>query len=310
MAGMVRAAAVDTNVAEAVGEGRRAVAIAEAGADQALLAALGGYARALYLAGDIDAAWAAALQAVEHPDAARHVPGHAFARSTLALAAAERGRVEMARNHAAVARSLVGAMGSSRSWLGANASAAIGLVHAYEGDLVEAERELASAQHFFRDEVTTVHQAWLLLLLARVRCRRGRLGDAEATLRSAREAIRELDDGGRVPWMAADVGRELTEAQSRAAVGELLDPPSPAELAVLRLLESELSVRQIGEELFLSANTVRTHSRSIYRKLSVNSRADAVARADALGLIGNRIHPCDSRDPLEDGRSGPARVPE
>ena len=115
-------------------------------------------------------------------------------------------------------------------------------MHAYEGDLAEAERELASAEHFFRDEVTTVHQAWLLLLLARVRCRRGRLGDAEATLQSAREAIRELEDGGRVPWLAADVGRELAEAQSRAAVGELLDPPSPAELAVLRLLD----VRSVG----------------------------------------------------------------
>ena len=70
---------------------------------------------------------------------------------------------------------------------------------------------------------------------------------------------------------------------------------------MLRLLDSELSVRQIGEELFLSANTVRTHTRSIYRKLSVNSRADAVARAGALGLLGNRIHPCDSGDPLHDG---------
>ena len=310
VAGTVRAAAVDTNVAEAVREGRRAVAIAEAEADPALVAALSGYARALYLAGELDAAWASALRAVEHPDAPRRAPGHAFARSTLALVAAERRRLEMARHHAAVARSLVGAVGSSRSWLGANASAAIGLVHASAGDLVEAERELASAEHFFRDEVTTVHQAWLLLLLARVRCRRGRLGDAEATLQSAREAIRELEDGGRVPWLAADVGRELAEAQSRAAVGELLDPPSPAELTVLRLLDSDLSVRQIGEELFLSANTVRTHTRSIYRKLCVNSRADAVARAGALGLVGNRIHPCDSGDPLDDGRSGAATVLE
>jgi LuxR family maltose regulon positive regulatory protein len=56
-------------------------------------------------------------------------------------------------------------------------------------------------------------------------------------------------------------------------------------MAVLRLLDSELSVRQIAQELFLSANTVRTHTRSIYRKLGVSSRADAVARADALGLV-------------------------
>ena len=310
VAGMVRAAAVDTNVGEAVREGRRAAAIAEAGADAAFVAAFGGYARALYLAGEVEDAWAAALRAVEHPDAPRRAPGHAFARSTLALVAAERGQVEMARHHAAVARSLVGAIGSSRSWLGANASAAIGLAHAYEGDLGEAERELTSAEHFFRDEVPTVHHAWLLLLLARVRCRRGRLGDAEATLQSARGAISELEDGGRVPWLAADVGRELSEAQSRAAVGELLDPPSPAELTVLRLLDTDLSVRQIGEELFLSANTVRTHKRSLYRKLRVNTRADAVARAGALGLIGDRIHPGESGDPTGDGGSEPATVVE
>ena len=285
VAGMVRAAAAETDVGEAVLEGRRAVAIAEVEADAALVAALGGYARALYLAGETDAAWASALRAIEHPDAARRAPGHAFARSTLALVAAERGRLDTARIHATEARSLVGAVGSSRSWLGANASAAVGLVHAGEGNLAEAERELASAEHFFRDEVATVHHAWLLLLLARVRCRRGRVGDAEATLRSAREAIRELADGGRIPSLAEDVRREVAQARRRATAGELLEPPSKAEMAVLRLLDSELSVRQIAQELFLSANTVRTHTRSIYRKLSVSSRADAVARADALGLV-------------------------
>ena len=77
---------------------------------------------------------------------------------------------------------------------------------------------------------------------------------------------------------------------------------------MLRLLDTDLSVRQIGEELFLSANTVRTHKRSIYRKLSVNSRADAVARAGALGLVGNRIHPGDSGGSTDDGGSGPATV--
>jgi LuxR family maltose regulon positive regulatory protein len=56
-------------------------------------------------------------------------------------------------------------------------------------------------------------------------------------------------------------------------------------LAVLRLLASDLSARQIGEELFLSHNTVRSHMRAIYRKLGVGSRADATARASALGLF-------------------------
>jgi ATP/maltotriose-dependent transcriptional regulator MalT len=71
----------------------------------------------------------------------------------------------------------------------------------------------------------------------------------------------------------------------------MLELPSTAELAVLRLLASEQSVRQIGEALFLSPNTVRSHTRSIYRKLGVNSRADAVARAEALGLLGQKESP-------------------
>ena len=103
--------------------------------------------------------------------------------------------------------------------------------------------------------------------------------------------MRELADGGRVPSLADEVSRELAAARSRAAGGELLEPPSKAELAMLRLLDSELSVRQIAQELFLSVNTVRTHSRSIFRKLNVNSRADAVARADALGLLGQSDSP-------------------
>ena len=44
-----------------------------------------------------------------------------------------------------------------------------------------------------------MHHTWLLLVLARVRLRRGRLAEAETSLRSAREALAELSDSGRVP---------------------------------------------------------------------------------------------------------------
>ena len=54
---------------------------------------------------------------------------------------------------------------------------------------------------------------------------------------------------------------------------------------MLRLLASDLSQREIGAELFLSLNTVKTHTRSLYRKLGVTSREEAVERADALGLL-------------------------
>jgi LuxR family maltose regulon positive regulatory protein len=291
VAGMVRASAVDNDVGQAVREGQRAVALAETDADAVLVAALGGHSRALYLAGELDDAWTAGLRAIEHPDAAHRTPGHAFARSTLALIAAERGRPAVARLHAEKAKALVGAVGSSRSWLGANASAAVGVVLALEGRFADAERELANAERFFRDEVATVHHAWLLAVLARVRCQRGRLDEAEETLAAARDTLSDLADSGRVTAIADAVGQDIAHARGRAQTGEVLEPPSGAELTVLRMLATDLSVREIGGALFLSPNTIRTHTRAIYRKLAVNTRADAVARAEALGLLGQLESP-------------------
>ena len=60
---------------------------------------------------------------------------------------------------------------------------------------------------------------------------------------------------------------------------------SKSELAVLRLFDAERSAREIGGELYLSHNTVKTHIRAIYRKLGVRTREDALARAEALGLL-------------------------
>ena len=55
---------------------------------------------------------------------------------------------------------------------------------------------------------------------------------------------------------------------------------------MLRLLATDLSVREIAAELCLSPNTVRSHTRAIYRKLGVDSRAQAVATtADLRGFL-------------------------
>ena len=194
-------------------------------------------------------------------------------------------------DHAEKAKAIVGRIGTSRSWLGANASAALGSVLAAEGDLVEAERELATAERLFRDEVPTLHHAWLMVSLARVQLRRGRLDEAEATLRSAREALDDLSDSGFVPALADEVARELETAKDRASSGEMLEQPSAAELEVLRLLVTDLSKREMGERLFLSPNTIRSHRRALYQKLGVHSRAEAVARATALGLLGQADSP-------------------
>jgi LuxR family transcriptional regulator, maltose regulon positive regulatory protein len=284
-AAMVRAATAEGGVHEAVEAGRRAVELGMAGADEALVAALGAHARALYFAGADDAALAAATRAIEHPDIERRPPGHAFARSTLAMVAADRGELARAREHAETARRIVGRVGNSRTWLGANSAVALGMVLTAEGSFPEAERELVYAEGVFDDEVPTVHHAWVVVLLAQVRCRRGHLKAAESGLELARREITVLPDVGRITAMVAELERELRELRMRVDDGELLTTPTAAELAVLRLLPSDLSAREIGAELFVSSNTVRSHMRKIYRKLGVSSRADAVARASALGLI-------------------------
>ncbi len=65
----------------------------------------------------------------------------------------------------------------------------------------------------------------------------------------------------------------------------LVEPLSERELEVLRLLGGELDGPDIARELSVSLATVRTHTRSIYAKLGVNSRRAAVRRAAELGLL-------------------------
>lgn len=64
-----------------------------------------------------------------------------------------------------------------------------------------------------------------------------------------------------------------------------MPPLTRRELIILRLLAGDLSFRGIGSELFISYNTVRTHIASIYRKLGVNNRHDAVKRGRTKGFI-------------------------
>ena len=87
-------------------------------------------------------------------------------------------------------------------------------------------------------------------------------------------------------------------ARARAAVARpqtVLEPAlehrppsealSPAETRVLRYLPTVLSLREIGDELYLSVNTIKVHVRHIYAKLEVHSRRGAAERARAIGLL-------------------------
>ena len=76
-----------------------------------------------------------------------------------------------------------------------------------------------------------------------------------------------------------------------AAQAGLIEPLSARELDVLRLLGTHLDGPAIARELYVSLNTVRTHTKNIYAKLGVNDRAAAVRRAQELDLMprsGNR----------------------
>jgi LuxR family maltose regulon positive regulatory protein len=56
------------------------------------------------------------------------------------------------------------------------------------------------------------------------------------------------------------------------------------ELVVLRYLTSRLTTSEIAQEMYVSVNTVRTHTKAVYRKLGVGSRRDAVTEAQRVGI--------------------------
>jgi LuxR family transcriptional regulator, maltose regulon positive regulatory protein len=74
-------------------------------------------------------------------------------------------------------------------------------------------------------------------------------------------------------------------ASQPAGPGPPLEPLSDSEIRVLRYLPTHLSAPEIAAELYVSPNTVKTHMRHLYAKLGTHRRADAVARARALGLL-------------------------
>jgi LuxR family maltose regulon positive regulatory protein len=79
--------------------------------------------------------------------------------------------------------------------------------------------------------------------------------------------------------------RALRDRLEGEAPQALSDPLNERELTVLRFLPTNLSAAEIGNELFLSVNTVKTHMRKLYAKLGAHTRAEAVERGRALGLL-------------------------
>jgi LuxR family maltose regulon positive regulatory protein len=110
----------------------------------------------------------------------------------------------------------------------------------------------------------------------------GELDVARVLFRTASDA-RVLEPDAALALSLVDrLGAELEDASQSRLIGET---PTVAERRVLELLPTHAPLQEIAETLFISRNTVKSHTLSIYRKLAVSSRSDAVTKARALGLL-------------------------
>jgi LuxR family transcriptional regulator, maltose regulon positive regulatory protein len=78
-------------------------------------------------------------------------------------------------------------------------------------------------------------------------------------------------------------------ALSGAGANPLLgSDPTPAELRVLRLLDSDLTLAEIASELYVTRDTVKSHTRRLYRRLGASTRDGALGVARERGLLEQR----------------------
>jgi LuxR family maltose regulon positive regulatory protein len=111
------------------------------------------------------------------------------------------------------------------------------------------------------------------------------VADAQGTrilLREAEDVLQRRQDLGGLSTSLAAL-RHQVESMRLAAPGA--STLTAAELRLLPFLATHLSFREIGEKLYVSANTVRTQAGSVYRKLIVTSRSEAIERAREFGLL-------------------------
>ena len=115
----------------------------------------------------------------------------------------------------------------------------------------------------------------------------GRVGMA-LTIQGVRELLGEHPTHRTAHGAHLQVLRDLLageEPEATATPSTLQEPLKERELAVLRFLSTNLTAAEIGNELFLSVHTVKTHMRKLYAKLDVHTRAEAVQQGRALGLL-------------------------
>lgn len=159
---------------------------------------------------------------------------------------------------------------------------ALGEDLAARGELDDARPELERAVKVLRDFGQPLDLAYALIIQTSLLRALGERDAAAAAEEAAAALVSDCPDPGILSQRLAALQRPIPRPRTVGA--DLTD----RELAVLRLLAGPLSERDIARELYVSHNTIHTHTKSIFHKLDVSSRANAVPKARVLGLFGGK----------------------
>jgi len=246
----------------------------------ALLTTLG---TAQFVMGQVEEAAATLEQAVDSGVASNHTLALAHALGWAAVAHVECGRPDRARRIVQQIDDYLAAQNGLNAYYGAAMPhIARGVLHHHDGRLAEADHELARGSELARRGAARFEVVYGLVARARLATGLGDQDAATGMLQDARLALARCRDPGRLADLVARAERAVRPGADDPPPVEVL---SDRELAVLRLLQTDLSQREIAARLFVSFNTVKTHMRSIFRKLDVSTRTEAVRRGRTAGLI-------------------------
>ena len=198
------------------------------------------------------------------------------------MISAERAEPAEADRRVAMGRMLAERHSLGEHWVTVMVYYAAGELARARGELQLARAEIEHGLNIARRGGLRLDTVYGLLALARIALETGAAAEAgELRARARRQLAACPDPGFLRGWAGAEDAADPGSVPAAASADEL----SERELTVLRLLSSQLSLRQIGNELYVSLNTIKTHTRNIYGKLRVGSREQAVARARELGLL-------------------------
>lgn len=194
---------------------------------------------------------------------------------------ARAGDLDAAERHARQATDLAYQHGLGEHWITATAVITMADVLDRRGRTAEAEATALRGLELARRGGARLETACALLCLARIRFHDGNSDDARARLRAAKEIIAACADPGVLTELMTRTKLVLAArtAMTGQAPGRLAQPLSGREQEILRWLSSDLSLREIASQLFVSYDTMKTHARHIYRKLGVSTRKQAVSQA-------------------------------